>query len=194
MLQDVINKDQQYLDDVKRWSEEQYSTYFGPYFVIQETLSSKFAQSTEHVDLTDEELTDVLTKLPLDLVMVSAKLSEFKTQQEVIKMRIKQQQAEFINRWKNNLADGYTITMLKEDAANLVVEDKLLVTVYDSIIQRVEKQLSYSRELIMGCKKIWDSRRVAEGPVPMVDTSDQLKPYEFDSGPTPSKKPTTYIS
>ena len=39
----------------------------------------------------------------------------------------------------------------------MTAEDKLLVTVYDSIIDRVARQMSFSKELIMSAKKIWTS-------------------------------------
>lgn len=192
MIQDVFDKNRAYLDDVCSWSATQYERYFSKYFNMQAHLAGVFQSAQGHVELTDEELTDVLTKIPLDLILASAQLSEFKTSREVIKMRIKQQQQEFIDQHK---ADGtLSMSALKEAAADLVIEDKLVVTVYDGIIERVEKEISYSKELIMGCKKIWDGRRNAEGPMLGLDGSENtLAEYDFATTATPAK-PKTYIT
>ena len=70
--------------------------------------------------------------------------------------------------------------MAKEEAQALTLEDKLLVDFYDTIMERVSRQMSFSKELIMSAKKIWDARRADNAPLPEVaiqDKTDKLPDY-----------------
>ena len=54
-----------------------------------------------------------------------------------------------------------------------MTEDKILILAYDNLITRVEKEMSYSRELIMSAKKIYDVRRNTEQSNPVSEVSSK---------------------
>lgn len=148
------------IQSVDNWCEELYQKYFAEYFSRQRTLYTRL-ESKSH-PITDSELEDILTSTPLDLFTVSEKLSSMKTSHEVIKLRNKQKMAELK---KNSSAS--TITQKTEDAEIQMIEDKILDTAYASVISRVENEISFSKELIMGAKKIWDRRSQTENANPV---------------------------
>ena len=95
--------------------------------------------------ITDDELEEILTSLPLDLFNAAEKLNRLRLSQQVIKLKCKTGEIE-------------------GDAKS---EYDIVSAVYASVIERVENQISFSRELIMGAKKIWDSRRHTEKTNPV---------------------------
>ena len=64
-----------------------------------------------------------------------------------------------------------------------MTEDKILILAYDNLITRVEKEMSYSRELIMSAKKIYDARRNTEqsNPVSEVNSKQNDLPDYYSS-------------
>lgn len=167
-LQNVSND----IKEVNAWAEGEYNRYFSQYFEGESELYQKLKKSKSQI--TDEELEWVLTDLPLELFAVSEQLSKLKTTQEVIKLHIKETEQNYIK-----LHTEGSETKRKEQASELTAEDRLLVTVYDSIIDRVSRQITFSKELIMSAKKIWDSRRSAETPLPAAKTKDELPAYDY---------------
>lgn len=145
------------INEVQEWADNEYNKYFSQYFQGEVDLYKKL-RNPESV-ITDSDLEWILTTLPLELFSVSEQLSKLKTSQEVIKLHIKETEREFIS----NSDPSVSMTQRKEEAALLTAEDRLLVSVYSTIIERVERQVSFSRELVMSGKKIWDSRRSTEG-------------------------------
>lgn len=145
-----VNSD---ISEVNEWAEDEYNKYFSQYFKGEVDLYNRMKSNSDPI--TDQELEWILTALPLELFSVSEQLSKLKTAQEVIKLHIKQVERDYIQ----DPSHTGSATQKKEDAAALTGEDKLLVTVYDSIIERVGRQMSFSKELIMSAKKIWDARR-----------------------------------
>ena len=141
------------INEVNEWAEGEYNKYFSQYFRGEVELYNRMKSNSDPV--TDTELEWILTSLPLELFSVSEQLSKLKTAQEVIKLHIKQTERDYVNN-PNSVGSQ---TQKKEDAAALTAEDKLLVTVYDSIIERVAREMSFSKELIMSAKKIWDARK-----------------------------------
>lgn len=160
-LSETLKKTAQDINDVNEWAEEEYNKYFSDYFKGEVELFNKMR--TVKSPITDEELEWVLTDLPLELFSVSQQLSKLKTAQEVIKLKIKEQERDYVQ----SHTEG-SETKRKEEAALLTAEDRLLVTVYDSIIDRVNRQMTFSKELIMSGKKIWDARRADGIPLPEV--------------------------
>lgn len=53
------------------------------------------------------------------------------------------------------------------DADASVVEDDILLLAFSTIIQRVENEISFCRELIMGAKKVYDRRKATESASPI---------------------------
>lgn len=162
------------IQEVNDWADSQYREYFSDYFQGESALYKKLRSN--HAKIKDSELEWILTVLPLELFSVSEQLSKLKTAQEVIKLHIKQVERDYVK----SHSEG-SETKRKEEAAALTSEDRLLVTVYDSIIERVGRQLAFSKELIMSAKKIWDARR-SDG-IPIYDIpdsgSDNLPEYKI---------------
>lgn len=162
---------------VSDWADEIYSDKFSKYFKDQRELYVRL-ESKERL-ITDSELEQILTTLPLELFSVSEVLSQFKISQEVVKLRVKQIEADKVSE-----SDEKSVTKKKEDAAMQTLEHKLLITVYSAVISRVESEISFSRELIMSAKKIWDARKSTESsnPVgPVVTDGDELPEYSYKS-------------
>lgn len=148
------------IEDVEKWAESEYQRYFAPYFKGQVDIYTELKQDNNGT-ISDTSLEWILTYLPLELFSVAEQLSKLKIKQEIIKLHIREKEDEFMA----NLADSdLSQTAKKEMTAKYLAPDKLLVDVYASITDRVGREISFSRELIMSAKKIWDARRAAEGP------------------------------
>ena len=159
--------------EVTDWAEHEYNKYFSKYFKGESELYNRLSSADNPI--TDVELEWILTSLPLELFSVTEQLSKLRTAQEVIKLHIKQVERKYISTTEGSL------TQKKEDAAALTEEDKLLVTVYDSIIERVSREMAFSKELIMSAKKIWDARRNDGTLNPdVVHNNGTLPEYEYN--------------
>lgn len=169
----ALSKD---INEVNDWAEEEYNKYFSQYFKGEVELYNKLKGGSRS-QVTDEELEWILTDLPMELFCVNEQLSKLKTTQEVIKLSIKQKERLYIQDPNNS---ALSATQRKEEALALTEEDKLLVTIYDSIIERVAREMTFSKELIMSAKKIWDARRADGIPIPEVnvDVANDLPEYK----------------
>lgn len=165
-LNDVQSEFSEDIEAVSDWCDEIYQQNFAIHFGESRELFNRLKSKTHPI--TDEELSWILINLPLNLFDVSEVLNKFKVSQEVVKLRNKQKESDLVKSSVEN-----TATKRQEDAAIKMLENKLLVTAYSSVMSRVESEISFCRELIMGAKKIWDSRRRAESanPVSPVDDS-----------------------
>lgn len=159
--------------EVNEWAESEYQAYFGGYFKGEVDLYNRMKKDKSQ--LSDTELEWILSELPLELFSVTQQLSKLKTAQEVIKISIKEKERDFIKTAEGSEAKK------KEEASAFTAEDRLLVTVYDQIADRVSREMSFSKELIMSAKKIWDARR-SDG-IPVCDIShesnDALPEYDY---------------
>lgn len=172
----------------QEYAEHLYEKYFGKYLKDVKELYTKLQSSRRPI--TDIELEDVLTTLPLELIHVSEILSQFKLSKEVISLKVKQKESDYVKQ-----STASTITQKKEEAAIAVLEDKLMQTIYSSIITRVENEMNFARELIMSAKKIWDARRLTDSacPVaPVAPESSELPDYAY-SGKASVGVGQTYI-
>lgn len=175
-LQKTLNSNLSDIDEVNNWAEGEYSKYFSSYFKGEVDLYNKMKSSK--VPISDEELEWILTDLPLELFSVTEQLSKLKTAQEVIKLNIKSRERDYVK----SHTEG-SESKRKEEATMLTGEDRLLVTVYDQIIDRVSRQMTFSKELIMSAKKIWDARRSDGIPLPEMGTGkdhDLLPEYDVN--------------
>lgn len=162
------------IEAVQSWANDMYTTYFKEYFQGERDLYERLTSKTRPI--TNEELEWILTTLPLELFSVAEYLSQFKLNNEVAKLKAKQKESELA---KSLPYDG--ATKRKEEASIAVLEDKLLITAYSTVITRVESEMTFSREVIMSAKKIWDSRRAANDANPVgnvVPESEQLPEYD----------------
>jgi len=146
-----------------------YSNYFAKYFSKVSEMHTRF--SDINVSITDKELEWIITSLPLDLFAASDALAQFKQHNEIVKLTIKQRKQD-------------------KKAEEIDEEYKLMSIVYSSVIAKVEHQISFSKELIMGAKKVWDARKRTEqsNPINEVTTPD-LPDYK----PIKKTGPMTYI-
>ena len=171
-LKELYSQYSEDIDAVISWCDEIYQAKFASYFSKQRDLYHRL-HSKQH-PITDSELEQILTEIPLDLFSVSEVLSQFRISQEVVKLRTTQKKADIVNSSIES-----TLTKRQEVASLSILEDKLLQTAYSTVIERVEHEMTFSRELIMGAKKIWDSRRQAEesNPVGEVVPGSDLPEY-----------------
>lgn len=156
------------INDAREWVDSKYADFFAEYFDGVRNLSSRMKSKIQPI--SDKELEMVLTNLPLDLFEVASKLSDIKLNYEVIKLHNKKEHTEAAKK-----STAKTITQRNADADALTIDNRALELVYETLIERVEKEVSYTRELIMAAKKIWDGRRKAEQSVPIgpVDAQSQ---------------------
>lgn len=176
---DLFNSYIKFDDDVSSvsmWCDDQYQNHFAEYFKECRTLFARL--KSKRTPITDDELSWILINLPLNLFDVSERLNKFKVGQEVIKIRIKQKESDIIKH-----SEARSATKRQGEAAMAVIEDKLLVSAYSYVISRVEDEISFCKELIMGAKKLWDARRKTESvnPVSPIDNSTtQLPDYQVN--------------
>lgn len=170
-LENAVNVAHEDIESVNEFYISLYESYFSSYFseshILFERLSSK-----EH-PITDEELSWILISLPIRLFEVSEELNKQKLAHEVLKMKYKEKESEYIK-----LSTAKTVTQKKDEAALQMIGDSLVLYVYVFLISRVESEISFSRELIMGAKKIWDARRKTDSVMPVgeVETSNSSLP------------------
>jgi len=152
------------IDSVTSWCNEIYLDQFDEFFVDYRVLFKRL--KSKEKSITDEELARILIDLPIQLFGIAEALNKFKISQEVVKLKNRQRELELI---RNSLKS--TVTDRKQDATDKMIEYKLLITAYSSIIDRVTSEISFCRELIMGAKKIHDSRLagIRSNPVSEVD-------------------------
>lgn len=106
--------------------------------------------------ISDSDLEWILIELPMKLFTASESLNKLKLSLEVVKLKLKEAKTDK--------------AAISED----VTEYQILKIVHETLISRVENQITLSKELIMGAKKVWDSRRITEksNPVKEVDLPD----------------------
>ena len=159
--------------EVNSVSGEMYQNNFSYYFESVRSLNDRLSSKTHPI--TDEELEEVLTTLPLNLFSASEALNKLKLEQEVIKLQNKKRKVEI----QKNLPEKSKIS--KSDwIASELADSEIALAIYSSVISRAESEMTYCKELIMGCKKIWDSRRLEEksSPIAAQDSSNTLPEYD----------------
>ena len=177
------------LNSVTGFVNSMYDKNFAAYFTDSREVFARMNSKVQPI--TDEELNYVLIDLPLRLIDVSEQLSTFKMRHETMKISVKQKENELAAEAKDNGLKG---SEAKDYVISNSMEDKLLLSAYAAVIYRVESEIAFCRELIMGAKKIWDARRKSESVNPVAevnDSPDGLPEYSYVE--TESKKKKTYI-
>lgn len=137
--------------------DEIYANYFAKYFAKEAKMYERFQDANNSI--TDAELEWIITSLPLELMAASDALSQFKQHNEIIKLTIKQRK----NQTQEEIDNEY----------------RLMSIVYNCVINKVEHKLSFSKELIMGAKKVWDARKRTEQPaIPEVNNLPDYTPIK----------------
>ena len=190
---DIKAKMGEYRDSLVSMDEMYASIYdvkFKDNFELVNVLYERMQSKTNPI--TDSELSEILTTLPLNLFKISEKLNELRLNREVIKLQNYDKKAEFTRKISveceleceqyENITKSEKKKAIADRIKLAMAENDVIVAVYDAVIERVESEVSFSRELIMGAKKIWDARRNAEkanpvAPVVPEQTPDDLPNY-----------------
>lgn len=183
---DIQKEYQDQLDDVDTWIKEEYNENFEQYFKNIKELYSRLSSTSKPV--TDKELEEILSSVPLQLFSAAEALNFFKAKLEVLKMNVKSQREEAMR--DNTLK---TQADRKHYADVAVYSGELLIKVYSTIVERVEREMSYSRELIMSAKKIWTARKEEEVNARLVEPTSPTKHVNPPLPEYGSSMPETYI-
>ena len=158
---------------VQTWVIDEYTKYFAEYFEDVHNLSVTMASTV--TPITDEELEFILVDLPLKLFSAAEQINKLTLNLEVMKLKNKKVVTEKIKQSKES-----TATMRKDAAEAEIFEDRVLEMAYSCLLDRVQREITYSRELIMGAKKVWDSRKRGESVNPVSEvpsTSEKVPVY-----------------
>lgn len=186
MISNIFDEYANYTSDMVTWLKNTYQTDFSQFFDIQHNLAERMSNQSRLI--TDDELEKILLDVPLKLFSASEKLSEIQLSLEAIKLRIKEKEYEISASYKSTDVT-YSAQEIKDAVNSKLSEDRIVLSAYSSLIARVEKELSYSRELIMGAKKVWDSRRRTDISNPISESSSS----EYDKLPDYVPNGKTYI-
>ena len=182
-MRDINEVLEDYSEDmisVSSWCQELYDNMFKAHFDVVDELYNRF-NSESHI-ITDEELNSILIDLPIELFAASEGLNSLRRDLEVIKLKNRDMK----NKIKSEIAEeadkiGHKLTQteLADILSGRMAEYEIPVLAFNSLITRVENQMSFSRELIMGAKKIFDSRRAGEKTMPVseIDQPNNIPDY-----------------
>lgn len=175
-LDSILHDNVETLETVNSWYQKLYRDKFQKYFENQKELYKRMQSKSRSI--TDTELETILIDIPLDLFSVAEMLNTLKLQTEVLKLSIKPKIKELSQNSKES-----TQTKRDQDAEMQVIGDRILIKVYESVINQVESEITFSKELIMSAKKLWDARRRTEesNPVSPVPPSEDIPEYEIDN-------------
>lgn len=176
-----------YMDDmrsVESWCNDLYQDRFASFF---EEIRGLYAQLADKQDkISDDVLENILTDTPLSLFTVSERLNALRTNREVGKLKMRQKEAALREDLSRMLSEegknaGYSKSDIPALIRDSVIDDQIVIVALDGVINRVENEISFSRELIMSAKKIWDRRKNTENvnPIgPVVPDYKELPDYD----------------
>ena len=125
------------MTEITAIADEVYSRAAGNYFDAVRDLSDRFQANQSPI--TDSELEFILTSLPLKLFEISEAKSKVMLTHEIVKLKSKEKSDESL-------------------------DYKLAAAVYNSVITRIDREMMYTRELIMSSKKLWEARKASQDP------------------------------
>lgn len=183
------------LDEICAVRDEMYAEIFSELFSRVTELYQRFR--SEIRPITDDELETILTEIPLRLFTVSERLADIRMRMSVTKLENKHKRTALIKSYIISPEyDGYSQSAVREFVSNRaddeMRDDEIAVMVYSSLIDRIEGEISFSRELIMGAKKLWDARR-SNATNPVAPVVPELPEYAPSAG-TPIHRPHTTSS
>ena len=172
------------IDAVINYQNDIYGTMFSEYFSDVKKLSDVIKNSG-YKSPSDEVLEIILMDVPLKLFDVSEKLNQLELTLQVLKLELKEKKIYL----KNSLeVQDMNATQTSEYISSKTIEDELMISIYSKLIDRVNSQISYSKELIMSAKKLWDRRKDAEAAMPVAPVDPADVPYD----PSKSKRRPIY--
>lgn len=169
---DRVNQLKHESDQLIELSNKLYNENFADYFVTMRQAQERLKLHGEK-SYTDDELGNLLTEIPLLLFGAAEALSKFKLHLEVAKLQTKQDLKD------SKLYEAYATQLAEE-----VEYDKLIQSIYASVVARVETEISFSKEFIMVLKKFWDARRATENVVPIGAVNPDIPEYKLPNGQT----------
>lgn len=175
---EIIDKEYTEIESVKEWVNFKYDELFHDLF-------AKLREADKHMKsdvrpINDAELEWAITELPIDLFNAAEVLNQLRLDHEVIKLENKKRRRDLSKQLDKSAINGPAKT---EELAAMMTEYEIVSSAYSTLITRVENELTYAKEFIMGCKKVWDSRRRAEqsNPITPTNTGDcELPDYTTD--------------
>lgn len=180
-LQQLIQDYSKDVDSIQAFCDDLYQNLFSYNFAEVRKLYQRM--QSEHRIISDDELTYILTELPIELFTIAENLNKLRLQYEVVKLKNKERIAEIKQQLYTTTADSPFTKAEKQELIQAQIaaqssEYDILASAYACVISRVESEQSFSRELIMGAKKIWDSRRSSELSNPVSPTTTELPEYK----------------
>lgn len=152
-----LSKFEDDISQVKKYSDEIYDSLFEDKFSFARGLYRSLQDTNKPI--SDSDLEYILIEVPLLLFEVSESLNSLRLTYETIKLRSKKSKFEFDRLLKE---EGVASTERNQLCQQHVIDDNLILSIYSSIISRVESEISFSKELVMSAKKIWDRRKETE--------------------------------
>ena len=152
-----LSKFEDDISQVKKYSDEIYDSLFEDKFSFARGLYRSLQDTNKPI--SDSDLEYILIEVPLLLFEISESLNSLRLTYETIKLRSKKSKFEFDRLLKE---DGVSSTERNQLCQQYVIDDNLILSIYSSIITRVESEISFSKELVMSAKKIWDRRKETE--------------------------------
>lgn len=181
-IQEVVDSHEGDFDEINNYVKELYRKQFKSQFDYIHTLADMMYD--DYKPLSDEVLEQILTDVPLKLFDISECLSDVQARLQLLKLKIKNKKVEIKQSHKGS---NMTQTEISDIVTQSTLEDEILVVVYNQLISLVDSEVSYTKELIMGAKKIWDRRRQADSSMPVGIPTQDMPSYD------PSKSGKSYI-
>lgn len=182
----IEQKYQKDIDAVIDYENDIYNHLFADEFSEILKLSDAIKQSG-YRSPSDEVLELILIDVPLKLFDVAERLNQLELTLQVLKLELKEKKIQL--KHCNDVQD-LNSTETSDYITSKTIEDELMICVYTKLIERVNSQVSYSKELIMSAKKLWDRRKEAESAMPVPPVDPTSVPYD----PTESRKRPVYGS
>lgn len=172
------------IDAVLKYQNDIYDDMFSKEFSEVQNLSDMIKKNG-YKSPSDEVLEIILMDVPLKLFEVAEKLNQLELTLQVLKLKLKEKKIDLKH---DPAVRDLNSTQISEFISVNTIEDELMISIYSKLIDRVNSQISYSKELIMSAKKLWDRRKEAESAMPVAPVDPAAVPYN----PNESKKRPVY--
>ena len=175
------------MTSVNSYCDDLYEQYFSQHFADVRDMYSRMKSNIRPI--TDEELEYILTLLPMEMFAVSEALNKLRLQCEVVKLKNKETLEQFRKTCiekaqEHNLNKTETTEYINHSVSEYMIEYEVFLAAHTACISRVENEQTFAKELIMGAKKIWDSRRNAETSNPVKEVVPDLPEYDATANKT----------
>lgn len=182
----IEQKYQKDIDAVRRYQNDVYDEMFSAEFSEVKNLSDMIKKSG-YRSPSDEVLEIILMDVPLKLFDIAEKVNQLELTLQVLKLKLKEKKIDLKH---DPAVRELSASQLTEFISVNTIEDELMISIYSKLIERVNSQISYSKELIMSAKKLWDRRKEAESAMPVTPVDPAAVPYN----PNESRKSPVYGS